>query len=269
MCAAALLFRTPLRTRYWAWRLAHAGSAAERCTYLAALCNAGPAARWAIRALMIDPQPEVRQYAVLVSQRLENDWARRNLLEAAKDTDAGVRRLAAAALALHGDDSVVPVLKWLYQAGDEISATTACMGLARLGSPAAVNTLNELSREPAETSRRSALADALVHVGKPECVPGLLRLLDDEREYSSTAPEVSLRGELATELEIAGYRLSTTPSTTSQGVVTIAGRAAEGLQRITGLALPCESRQERMSAAQQWRDWHARRVSRQKNADRP
>ncbi len=40
-CIAALVFRTPLRSRYWAWRVSQSGDSAERARDLTALYNAG------------------------------------------------------------------------------------------------------------------------------------------------------------------------------------------------------------------------------------
>ncbi len=258
-CAAALVFRTPLRARYWAWRLSRATSLAERSTYLTTLCQLGPAGRWGVSALLDDSRADVRQYGVLVLQHLGTDWAREKLLEAASDADSGVCGLAALALAQRGDDAAVPVLKWLYQTGDESAAATACAGLARLSSLEAITALNELTLEPKEARQRSALVDALGAVGRPDCVPGLVNLLGDEREYS-VPPSVLLGPELLAELEAAGYRPSVAPQPTTRVAVTIAHRAAAALGRITGLALPCESAEERRSAAEQWSAWYVRHV---------
>lgn len=260
-CTAALLFRSSVRSRYWAWRLARAADPAQRSVYLEALCRGGDQARWGIRALLGEADPQLRQYGVLALHHVRTPWARQRLLESVSDPDIAVRRLAAAGLAIHRDDSVIPMLKWFYQAGDEPSASTACLAFERLGSPAAIAALRELALEPAEVTRRAALVDALNAIGKPECVPALIQLLTDHRPCAVPAPVETPEPELISHLKAAGFQIPPTSQTASAPhPATIAERAATALAEITGLHPPFSSSapaDQRAAAAQQWSDWWA------------
>lgn len=258
-CVLALVFRTPLRSRVWAYRIAHAATPAECAVYVGALCNAGDQGRWGTTDLLENPRPDIRQYGVLVLHHVKTEWARTRLLELLADPDLNVRRLAAVGLAIQGDDSVVPALKWFYQAGDDMSATAACLALERLGTPAATAALAELALEPANVDRCAALIDALEGIGTPACVPTLLQLLSDHR--LCTAPT---RSEETTQRALGALLsagIPVTPSsqpTTGPQPGTIAERAAAALNRITRLDIPFSSgapAEQRRAAEQRWAEW--------------
>ncbi len=260
-CVAALVCRTPLRARYWAWRLETAPTPASRALYLGALCNAADQGRWGIEALLGHADASVRQYGVLALQHVKTEWARRRLLDALADPDVTVRRLAAVGLAIHGDESVIPALKWLYQVGDPSSATAACLALERLGTSAAIAALDELTLEPADVGHRAALIDALAGIGTTACGPALLRLLTDQRvcdlpPRSEEAAQRALQG-----MEAAGYPVGPASwPTTGARPHTVAERAAAVLAQITGLPEPFSSEgaeEQRAAAIRQWTEWLA------------
>jgi hypothetical protein len=264
LCVTALILRTPLRSRYWAWRITRCQDPAERAVYLTALCNAGDAARWGIAALLDSGDAESRQLGVVVLQHVRGDWSRQRLLDALTDADGAVRDLAAVGLALQGDDAVVPKLKEMY-ADDDAAAQAACLALSRLGSSAAVAAMSELVQQPADAAHRAALVDALDELDEPACVPPLLTLLDDHR--ACTTPRRSERvaqamlDTLAATGRIAPPATAPASQAASQPAPqTIAERAAAALARITGLSPPFSSvlhPAERQAAAQQWSDWYA------------
>jgi hypothetical protein len=258
-CVTAVAFRTPLRSRTWAWHIAHSTVPTERSLYLAAICNVGQQGRWGIAALLAHPDAEVRQYGVLALHHLRTPWAQQRLVASVTDPDPSVRRLAAVGLAIHGDEQIIPTLKWLYQTGDEHSATAACLALERLGTPAALSTLDELTLEPADVARRAALLDALAGVSKPACVPPLLRLLSDHRPYDAPPrSEETLRRAFEV-LQASGYpaQPTSTPATAPLPR-TIAERAADALGDITGIQAPfssAASEADRVSAQDAWQQW--------------
>ena len=167
LCLAALVFRTPIRARYWAWRVERAATPTQRSAYLGALCNAGDRGRWGTGVLLAHKDAEMRQYGVLVLQHVRTEWARERLLECVTDCDPNVQQLAAVGLAIHGDNAVIPTLKRLYQTGDASSATAACVAFEQLGTPAAITALDELAADPADPVRRAALVDALARLLPP------------------------------------------------------------------------------------------------------
>jgi HEAT repeat protein len=265
-CGAAIVFRTPLRSRYWAGQLVRARSMEQRAVPLAYLCNAGDAGRWGIAVLLEHPDAEVRQYGVVVLQHVRTDWSRRRLLEMLNDASTPVRELAALGLAIHGDASVVPELKRMYVEGDPQAASAACMALERLAVPEAVAALAELAEQPAEAAHRAALVEALQGVGNAECAAVLLELLGDHRPC-----HVPMRAQrllerfapLAREYGIgapAASRRANGSTGAAPAPRTIAERAAAALSRITGLSPPFASNlpAERREAAERvWRDWLA------------
>jgi HEAT repeat protein len=277
-CLTAIIFRTPIRSRYWAWRIAHGTSTPERAMYLTLLCNAGGGGRWGTAVLLEHEDAEIRQFGVVVLHQLDTDWARQRLLRLLEDPDETVRELAALGLAIHADESVIPELKRMYSSSDETVASSACVALGRIATPTAVAALTELAVWPAEASRRADLVDALAAVATPACVAPLLELLEDHRTCD-VPPRVSrlaleaLRGlqseaprawpswlpapqsDDAASLPIAasGPSLEIEPGT-------VAERAAAALTRITGLSPPFSSglpAEQRNQAKQQWAAWHA------------
>jgi len=263
-CLAALVFRIPLRSRYWAWRIEHATETSERATYLGALCNAGDQGRWGTSALARHTDPAVRQFGLLVLQHVRTPWAQALLLECLTDPDPCVQRLAALGLSKHGDNTVIPAVKWLYETGDDASANAACLALERLATPEAVAALDELTLEPADAERRAALVDALAGIARAECVPALLRLLSDNRicdipTHAEVMARLALEGLLA-----QGYAgASASQPATGASRQTVAERAAAALARITAVNAAFSSAapdEERQAARQQWADWHARRT---------
>jgi hypothetical protein len=278
-CLAAIILRTPIRSRYWAWRITHDTTTPERATYLTLLCNAGDGGRWGTAVLLEHRDPEIRQLGLVVLHQLDTDWARPHLLRLLEDPDETVREMAALGLAIHADESVIPELKQMYLSSDQTVSGTACVALARIATPTAVAALTELAGEPVEVSCRAALVDALREIGTPACVPPLLELLEDHRTcdvpprasrlamealrgLQSEAPQAlpawlptPQPGDAAASRPIAasGPTLESQPST-------IAERAALALRRVTGLNPPFSfdvTAEQREQAKQQWSAWHA------------
>lgn len=261
-CLAALVFRAPLRARYWAWQVASTSDLTQRSLYLAALCNAGDAGRWGTHALLNSDDADTRQYGVLVLHHVRTPWARAALLERLRDADADVRRLAAVGLAMHGEESVIPALRALYRAKDATAATAACVALEYLGTPAAVAALDTLAAEPADVPHRAALVDTLAGIGARDCVPALLRLLDDHRPCDLPPRADALARRVLRGLQAEGDALAWSAPVGSQPVSqTIAERAAGALRRITGLTKTFSSTddpEEQAKARRAWADWYER-----------
>ena len=277
-CLTAIIFRTPIRSRYWAGRIAHGTTTPERAMYLTLLCNAGDGGRWGTAVLLEHEDAEIRQFGVVVLHQLDTDWARQRLLRLLEDPDETVRELAALGLAIHADESVIPELKRMYSSSDETVASTACVALGRIATPTAVAALTELAARPAEPNCRADLMDALAAVATPACVPPLLELLEDHRTCdvpprASRLALEALRG-LRTEAPRALPGWLATPQSNDAAASlpiaasgptleiepgTVAERAAAALARITGLSPPFSSdlpAEQRQQAKQQWAAWH-------------
>lgn len=262
-CVAAVVFRTAIRSRFWAWQVIRSQRLEHRAVPLGLLCNAGDAGRWGIRTLLEHRDAEIRQLGVLVLHHVRGDWSRGQLLRMLGDPDARVRELAAVGLAIHGDAIVIPRLKKLYLTGDTAVGVAACLALERLASPPAVAALAELARRPADPARRAALVDALAAIGTPQCAAVLLELLDDHRPsgvptraesvLARLGPVLAEKGLLPEPASAQATRLTSAPAGQ-----TVAERAAEALARITGLSPPFGSDlppAEREAAARLWQEW--------------
>jgi hypothetical protein len=258
-CLAALLFRTEIRSRYWAAQLIQAATPADRAIPLTLLCNSGDAAWWGIETLLSHPDDEIRQYGVLVIQHLKSPRSRQRLLALLEDDNVAVRELAALGLAIQGDDSVIPTLVRIYSQGDMDSAASACVALERLGSPAAAAALSELSVSPRDPERSAALIDALTGIGTPRCAAALLRFLDDDRPCQSPERLERMIEQLGPIIQKSGLPMPSQPAPGDEPApTTVAERAAAGLSRITGLTPPYTSAlpdEERKAATQVWSAW--------------
>lgn len=262
VCCAALVLRTPLRARYWAWQIARSTDELRRAAYLSALCQAGPGGRWGINALLRDERAGVRQFGVLALQHLDDLWACDRLVQLLRDEDMDVRALATVGLAVRAHDDVIPELQTLYRAGGAVGVA-ACRVLGRLGTPAAIGALGELAGVSAEVECRAALVDALADIRAPGCVPALLELLDDVRPAGHVpllaqqrAVEVAAALGLTGGLADAGVAAGPVPAT-------IANRAAAALARITGVCPEYDSaasEEVRRRAVAEWAAWYSARA---------
>jgi hypothetical protein len=262
-CVLAIIFRTPLRARFWAWQIIHANRVEDRAAPLTLLCNTGDPGWWGTEALLTHSNAEIRQFGIVVLQHVPSDWARRRLLEMLADPSAAVAELAALGLAIHGDASAIPELERLFRAGDAGTVSAVAVALERLGGPEAVAALAELATEPADAGRRAALVDALTATS---CTGPLLEFLNDHRSC-----DVPLRADRLVErfLPLAAEHglipapadePTSRPSSNSRPR-TVAERAAAGLARITGLDPPFASTlpaDQRAHAEQVWRQWLSR-----------
>lgn len=254
-CVTALVFRTHLRGRYWAARLAETDDPAERALLVTALCNAGEAGHWGTAVLLDSERAELRQLGAVVLHHTRTAWGRERLMALLSDEDEATRELAALGLALYGDESVIPSLQTLYREAAPATAQAACLALARLATPACVTALAELADAPADADRRAALVDALAVIGQPECVPPLLELLGDQR--TAALPPHAARALEALREGRAGPTTTSAPA--SAATKTVAERAAAALQRITGLTPPFSaalSAEQQEAAQRQWRAWY-------------
>ena len=264
-CLAALAFRTPLRSRYWAWRIVGSADPAERAIYLTALCNAGDGGRWGTSTLLGHDSAEIRQLGAVVLQHVRTEWSRGRLLRGLEDPDEDVRELAALGLAIHGDNSILPTLKRMYLTLDPATADAACLALDRLATPEAISVLAELVHEPADAACRAPLVDALARIGQPACVPPLIQLLADHRVCGLPPRSLRVTLRILADLTAAG-QLATQPALpeTQPAAQTIAERAAAGLARITGLSPPFSSslpHADQQRAAEQWSGWYAQQAA--------
>lgn len=281
VCVIALAFRHDLRSRYWAYRVMHSASLAERAGYLNQLMAAGDYSQWGLRTLAEDSSAENRQFAAIALQTIHAPWARGLLYVLLKDSEPAVSEVAILGLALQHDEAALRELARMYRQDateEALAARTACAGLQRFGDARAVATLAALAEVPATPNARAALVDALGDIGGASAVAPLIVLLDDHRP--SNAPkfeaEMAMRvlgdvpaGQAAPLLarNALGGARDGTSQPVSEGSAnsasatpprTIAERAAEALGLITGRRPPflsSMSETDRRLAQKEWESW--------------
>jgi hypothetical protein len=265
-CITAVCFRTAIRSRFWASRVISAGGAAERASYLTLLCNAGDGGRWGTSVLLDHADAGIRQQGVIVLHHVRTAWARERLTRLLGDPDAGVTELAALGLALHGDESVIPRLRELYESGPADAGRAACIALGRLATPTAITTLTELAGAPGDVEHAAALVDALDDVGTAEAVPALLKLLADERECNMAARRDQRAQQILRHFGNQSGSLPEMIEGLEHGPAgrTVADRAARVLGRITGIStpytatMPAVARDAARTAWEAWQRDHGR-----------
>lgn len=259
-CLLAILFRTPVRSRYWAWRIERSQTPDQQVVYVNLLLNAGAAAHWGTTVLLEHADVALREYGVLILGTDPGDWSRQRLLSALADPVESVRNLATMSLARHRDESVVPQLETIYRSGNDDAAASACLALARIAKPSAFDALARFASEPAGACRRADLVDALAIIRTTKCVPLLLSMLADHRRCAA-APRLERRQmELLRKLQAGGAVDATREWATPGTDQSVAERAADVLVRITGLDPAFSSElpeSERQRAEAQWANWLA------------
>lgn len=258
-CVAALFLRTPLRSYYWASRVIESPDVAEQAVYLTALCNAGEAGRWGTSRLLGHESEAARAAGVIVLQNVRSAWSASRLMEMLSDRSRHVRELATLGLAIHGDESVIPRLREMFNTGDEATVGAACVALQRLATPGSIATLTELADADATIVQRAHLIDALGGIATAECVPALVNMLNDHRRCSipTRASQLALDAlSRSDELRALGGGMTSEPS--EPPPETVAERAAAALERITGIdsAFTSELNEaERNESARRWLAW--------------
>jgi HEAT repeat protein len=136
------------------------------------------AAYEALRAMVDDPEPERRWWAVRALSEIPLHEVPSILAKKLTDTDPEVRQCAALGLRLHPDAAALPVLLELLEADDPILSLLAGEALVVLGSASVPGLLDRL--ESGSQKGRLMAMRALAEISDPRAVPALFAALDDE-----------------------------------------------------------------------------------------
>jgi len=259
---ALLVFRTPIRVRWWTWKLQHTTEPAARLSYVNALAAHADHAVAPVGALLDDPDQTLRLLAVDVLNRARCRQAQPYLVKAMRDRDADVRYTAALGLARWQGERALPVLESMLNDRDELTVCAALVALQRVGSPHAADLVTtRLSK--AESVPVLVQAAECVHVmGNMQAVPRLLELLADDRAVTVLpALQRGVQRFLQSRPEkLAEANLPTSLSTTIDFGATVADHAAQALRGITRESFGFDSRdppERRRQAIDAWRVWWA------------
>jgi len=260
--AALLAFRTPIRVRWWTWRLQRAAEPAARLSYAGALAAHADRAVTPVGSLLDHPDHELRLLAVDVLNQARCRQVQPYLLKAMRDRDEDVRRAAALGLARWQGERALPVLESMLNDRDELTVCAALVALQRVGSP---NAAGLVAAKLADDASVAVLVQAIecVHVmGSAQAVPRLLELLGDERAVT-VLPALQRQVQRFVESrpdKLADANLPVSLPATIDFGATVADHAAKALRAITGESFGFDSRdppERRRQAIDAWRLWWA------------
>ncbi|MFQ6048331.1 MAG: HEAT repeat domain-containing protein, partial [Phycisphaerae bacterium] len=231
-----MVFRTPIRIHWWAWRLAHVAEPSKRLYYTARLAAHAARSVGPVAALLQHPDASVRLAAVAILNQARDRRAEPYLLAAIRDRDADVREMAALGLARFKRDEAVAVLEPLLDDADELTACAAIVGLQRVGSPRACKAV---ARKLAQTSSLPLRVQAIESAGlmrAVQAVPALIDLLADETPVADPpAGERAVRRFLARQTrKLGSLPLPGHVAGPAYEPQTVADYAARALRAITG-----------------------------------
>jgi HEAT repeat protein len=139
-----------------------------------------PEARAAIRKLLRDPSPRVREEAAEVLGDLRDKESFPEMMELLADSEANVRRRAVQALmGIETPEAVPALVDRLTSDQDERVRETAADALGRLKSPQAAQSLLNALKDQSEDVRAQAIA-SLGEVGAREAAPHLRAMYDQD-----------------------------------------------------------------------------------------
>jgi len=260
---AAMLFRTDIRTRWWAYRLGQTGDPAARRYYTACLAATGSSSLSATRRLLDHPRPEVRLAALQILHHCPAPAARGILVVAIADRDDRVSDRAALELALRSDRrEAVGELEAQASSSSPAIARKAVVGLQRLGEPEAEDFLLGLLRRTSDPDLRAQIIDALGLMGSRSAVPALIDCLADQRAISHPPASYRWANQAIQSLESQLPAQGLDPAALRSASVapcTVAGVAERALAWITGISggdPNAERDQDRSEAIGRWREWH-------------
>ncbi len=259
---ALLVFRTPIRVRWWTWKLQHTTEPAARLSYVNALAAHADHAVVPVGALLDHPDQTLRLLAVDVLNRARCPQVQPYLLKAMRDRDEDVRCTAALGLARWQGEQALPVLESMLSDRDELTVCAALIALQRVGSSEAADLVTaKLSK--AESVPVLVQAVECAHVmGSMQAVPRLLELLEDDRAVTVLpALQRGVQRFLQSRPDrLAEANLPTSLPTTIDFGATVADHAAQALRGISGESFGFNSRdppERRRQAIDAWRMWWA------------
>ena len=260
--AVLLAFRTPIRVRWWTWRLQRATELVARLSYAGALATYADRAVAPVGSLLDHPDQTLRLLAVDILSQARCRQVQPYLLKAMRDRDEDVRRTAALGLARWQGEQALPVLESMLSDRDELTVCAALVALQRVGSSDAASLV---TAKLAADESVAVLVQAIecVHVmGSTQAVPRLLELLEDDRTVT-VLPALQRQVQRFVESrpdKLAEANLPTSLPATIDFGATVADHAARALRAITGESFGFESRdppERRRQTIDAWRLWWA------------
>jgi HEAT repeat protein len=257
---AAILSRNVIRAHWWAHRLAVVESPDERLAYFRRLTNLGETAVPAVSRLLSSDDAGLRSLVVGVLHHAPGDRASNLLLQAARDTDPDVVRLAIQGLAIRRDQKTAQSLASIAASADQRKAMMATAALGNVGSGAAQQALIDLLQSSPHTGVRIEAIDALANLQAQDAVRHLIGALDDEAVFEGLTESDIMASRV---FEAAQSSLALPPGSVQGASVHTERRhvvwecAHRALQLITGYTPGSDKpdASDRPVVAKAWHDW--------------
>lgn len=256
----AILSRNVIRAHWWAHRLAVVESPDERLAYFRRLTSLGETAVPAVSRLLSSDDAGLRSLAVGVLHHAPGDRASNLLLQAGRDTDPDVARLAIQGLAIRRDHKAAQSLASIAASGDQRRAIMATAALGNVGSTAAQQVLIDLLQFSPHAGVRIEAIEGLANLQARGAVRYLIDALDDEAVFEGMT-ESGIMASRA--LEAARSNLALPPGSFEGQSLDVEKRhvvwrcADRALRIITGHS-PGPNKpdaNDRSVVAKAWRDW--------------
>jgi HEAT repeat protein len=137
----------------------------------------GPEAVEVLQERLLNPQADVRWWAVRGLAEVQDEGVTELLVKALADSDQGVRWCAGLALRKHPSEKAIPALAGLLSDTDALTRRLAGDALVAIGSPAVQRLLEVM--QYSELGARLEAARALAKIGDERAIPALFAALDD------------------------------------------------------------------------------------------
>ncbi len=226
------------------------------------LVNLGPSAVPAVSKLLASEDPGLRSFAVGVLHHARCDRATALLLQACRDEDIDVARLAIQGIALRGDEQAVRSLASIAISGEQHRAMMATAALADTGSSQAEQVLVDLLQLSREIGVRIEAIEGLANLQTPKAIEPLINLLDDDSVYEGVTEQETMASRVFE--AVRSQDAQSLDGIEDQALVVeehhVVWKCADrALRTITGYTpeLVETEATDRLTLARAWRDWWA------------
>lgn len=234
-CVAAIIWRVPLRSLYWASRVIAAKSNDDFAAHVTLLCQAGDAGRWGTARLLRHHDAAIRQAGVVVLQHCRGEWSKKQLVSCLSDADETTADLAAIGIALRRGEFEQSELRRLCESADPSIATAAVYALGRAAQPDDDEILSAVLTNSGEAAIQAETIEALQAFHTESAATALLSALERPDAFTGvTRAERVAQRAFAGAARTGGPTINGSASDISDSQ-TIAARAAVALGRVTGL----------------------------------
>ena len=254
---AVVVFRDPVRVKWWELRLRSADTDTKRSYYVNLLSSAGTLALPAARSLIEDEDVAIRSLGVAVLTRIADETAGVLLRTALTDSVEQVRAMAVVGLAMRRDPAILAELETMVGSQNHETALVAVHAYGEFDCATAVGPLSRAARTHSLPLVRAQSVEELGALRCAGAVPALIDSLGDNVRYEGSTRLDEL-DEQALGLVLEERALAAGVPLTLRKSRMVSDQAAFSLRLITGQSFGFRSTDDaerRLAAQLAWRDW--------------